>query len=325
MADEKETKEEAEKAPKEAPKEAPEKAQEEVQEAPESDNSQEADAKTPADIEKEIQEGEIETEKTEEAVKPIPEDEVPKKDTSKEVEGWQPKTKVGKQVLDGEITSIGEALDSGRKIREVEIVDALMPDLESDLLLIGQSKGKFGGGQRRVFKQTQKKTQEGNKPKFATFAVSGNKDGIVGLGYGKAKETVPAREKAFKQSKLNLIKVRRGCGEWRCGCNNPHSIPFAVEGKCGSAVMRLMPAPKGKGLCVEKECQKILSLAGIKDIWSKTRGQTGTKVNLIIACYRALQKLMEVKVLPGTAEKLGMREGETKKYGMPEGGEEAAQ
>ncbi len=54
-------------------------------------------------------------------------------------------------------------------------------------------------GSRRVFRQTQKKTKEGNKPKFSTYAVVGNKDGYVGLGFGKAKETVPAREKAVQK------------------------------------------------------------------------------------------------------------------------------
>ena len=63
-------------------------------------------------------------------------------------------------------------------------------------MLIGQARGKFGGGQRRIFKQTQKKTREGNKPHFTTTAVTGNKDGYIGMGAGKAKETVPARELA---------------------------------------------------------------------------------------------------------------------------------
>ena len=62
---------------------------------------------------------------------------------------------------------------------EAEILDVLMPNLTTELLLVGQSKGKFGGGQRRVFRQTQKKTREGNKPRFGTFAVVGNEDGYT--------------------------------------------------------------------------------------------------------------------------------------------------
>ena len=211
-------------------------------------------------------------------------------------EGWKPKTSLGKKVKNEEITDIDQILDKRGKILEHEIVDVLLPNLSTDLLMIGQSKGKFGGGSRRVFKQTQKKTQEGNKPKFATFAIVGNEDGYIGIGYGKSKETVPAREKSIRNAKLNLINIRRGCGSWQCGCNDPHTIPFAVEGKCGSVVVKLIPAPRGTGLCIEEECKKILKLAGIKDIWSKTLGQTKTKINLVNACFKALKKLMEMKI-----------------------------
>ena len=208
---------------------------------------------------------------------------------------WQPKTELGKKVKSGEIKSIDEIVDSGKKILEAEIVDALIPDLSSELLFVGQSKGKFGGGKKSIWKQTQKKTKEGNKPKFATLAVVGNKNGYVGIGYGKAKETVPAREKAIRMAKLNLIKVKLGCGSWEGDPTGTNSIPFAVIGKCGSVIMRLMPAPKGTSLVIEKECAKILVHAGIKDIYSKTKGHTATKLNLVKACFDALKKLSKIK------------------------------
>ena len=226
--------------------------------------------------------------------------------------GWNPKTEIGKKVKSQEITEIDEILDHGQKIMEPEIVDILLPNCETDLLLIGQSKGKFGGGQRRIFKQTQKKTKEGNKPKFATFAIHGNMDGYVGYGYGKAKETVPAREKAFRKAKLNVMKIRRGCGSWECGCGHYHSIPYAVTGKCSSVQITLMPAPKGTGLVVESECQKILKLAGIKDVWSKTQGHTKTKLNLIYACLDALHNLTKTKIQSKHFEKLSIVEGRRK-------------
>lgn len=223
-------------------------------------------------------------------------------------EAWKPKTRLGERVKNDEIKDIADILDSGKRIMEAEIVDILLPELTVDLLLIGQAKGKFGGGQRRVFKQTQKKTKEGNKPHFATMAVVGNKEGIVGIGYGKAKETVPAREKAIKNAKKNIIKIRRGCGSWQCTCKEPHSIPFAISGKCGSVRLELLPAPKGTGLCVESECQKILSAAGIKDVWSKSRGQTRSKVNLITACEHALRKLMDTKIQNIHIKEFGIKE-----------------
>ena len=235
-----------------------------------------------------------------------------KKKGAFEKEAWKPKTSLGMKIKNGEITSIDYALDRRIKIMEPEITDALLPNLTTDLLMVGQSKGKFGGGQKRVFKQTQKKTQEGNKPKFATFAVVGNQDGYIGVGYGKSKETVPAREKAIRQAKLNVIKIRRGCGDWGCGCGEPHTVPFKVSGKAGSVEITLIPAPKGTGLKVEKECQKILKLAGIKDVWSRTEGQTRSKLNLLFACFRAMQKLIEIKIKPKDAEKLNIIEGSIK-------------
>lgn len=225
------------------------------------------------------------------------------------LDDWKPNTGIGKKVKNREIVDIDEILDEGKPLLEHEITDMLLPNLTTELLLIGQAKGKFGGGQRRVFRQTQKKSKEGNKPKFATMAVVGNGDGYVGIGYGKSKETVPAREKAIRQAKLNIFKIRRGCGSWEDRSNEPNSIPYAVEGKCGSVRIKLMPAPKGKGLCVEKECAKILAAAGIKDVWSATEGQTKNKINLIRACEKALKKLVSTHILPVHKERLVITDG----------------
>ena len=280
-------------------KEKPEEAEQENQEAPPEEQKEEDEdmtKETPEEAE------EVEEVKDEEQL-------AKEKKTVQNIEGWKPRTQIGKKVKLGEIKDIDAILDTGHHILEAEIVDALFPTIESDLLLIGQSKGKFGGGQRRIFKQTQKKTKEGNKPNFATLAVVGNKDGYVGIGYGKAKETVPSREKGVRRAKLNIMKIRRGCGSWECSCGNPHSIPFSVTGKCSSVEITLYPASKGTGLCIEPECAKILRLAGIKDIWSKTRGHTKTKINLLAACIDALQKLNRTKVLPKHREMLSIREG----------------
>ena len=294
MAKEKEAK------PKEKPKEAGEKAEEKIEsvieEEPQLETPKEGLATELGEV-KEIEEVIVE--------------EVKRKGTF-EKELWTPKTSLGMKVKSGEVTSIDYALDRRIRILEPEIVDILLPNMATDLLMVGQAKGKFGGGQKRIFKQTQKKTQEGNKPKFATFAVVGNEDGYVGIGYGKSKETVPAREKAIRQAKLNVIKIRRGCGDWGCDCGEAHTVPFKVTGKVGSVEVTLIPAPKGTGLKIEKECQKILRMAGIKDVWSRTEGQTRSKLNVLFACFEALQKLLEVKLQEKTAERLRIIEGNLK-------------
>jgi len=214
-------------------------------------------------------------------------------------EAWQPKTSLGQKVKSGEISNIDQILDAGFPILEASIVDALLPNLESDLLAIGQSKGKFGGGKKSIWRQVQKKTAEGNKPSFAALVVIGNKNGYVGMGYGKARETLPAREKGVRKSKLNMIKIQRGCGSWECGCGGNHSIPCKIIAKCGSCVVELLPAPKGTGLAMEKEAAKILALAGIKDIYSRTYGQTRTKLNHVKAVFEALRLLSQIKIPQG--------------------------
>lgn len=209
---------------------------------------------------------------------------------------WRPRTTLGKKVKMGLVKDINELIDSGVRMMESEIVDMLVKNLQSDLVKIGQSKGKFGGGKRTIWKQTQKKSKEGNKPKFSTMAIVGNGEGIAGIGLGKAKETVPARESAIHLAKLNIIRIKGGCGSWECNCGENHSIPIRVEGKCGSIRIRLMPAPKGTGLVVESECKKLLKMAGIKDVYSKTKGQTESRINMIKACFDALKNLPKFKM-----------------------------
>lgn len=226
-----------------------------------------------------------------------------------DVESWQPKTSLGKKVKSGEIKDIDQVLTAGIPILEEQIVDVLLPNIQSELLMIGQSKGKFGGGSRRIFKQTQKKTPEGNKPSFACMAVVGNGNGYVGVGYGKSKDTVPAREKAVRNAKLALFKIRRGAGSWEDATSEPHSVPWTATGKCGSCKITLIPAPKGKGLIVEQECAKILKLAGIENIYSKAFGQTRSKSNMIMACIDALMELNAFKPRPADLKKVFMIEG----------------
>jgi len=205
----------------------------------------------------------------------------------KALDEWKPKTLLGKQAKAGKIKDIDEIID--KKILEEYVVDSLIK-LDIDLLDIGQSKGKFGGGKRRAWKQTQRKTGEGNVPTFSCMAVIGDKKGHVGVGFGKGKETFPSREKAVRKAKLNIMKITRGCGSFDCVCSEEHSIPFKVEGKAGSSKVVLYPAPQGTGLVIGDQCKKILKMAGIADVYGKTFGQTKSTMNLAKACINALKK-----------------------------------
>jgi len=202
---------------------------------------------------------------------------------------WEPKTELGKEVKEGKIKNIDEILDSNKKILESEIVDSLI-NVKTDLISIGQAKGKFGGGKRRAWRQTQRKTKAKNIPTFSTLAVVGDENGHVGIGSGKSMETLPARDKAIRKAKLNIMKVKRACAGFDCACSELHSVPLKVTGKSGSVKVTLIPAPQGTGLVVANELKKILKLAGIKDVYSRTDGKKRTTFNLIKACINALEK-----------------------------------
>lgn len=218
------------------------------------------------------------------------------REAQQKLDDWSPKTQLGREVRTGRVKNLDEVLESGRKIMEPEIVDLLIPNLKTDTIFIGQAKGKFGGGKRRAFRQTQKKTKESNVLTFGVMAVVGDGKGHVGIGYGRAAETLPAKEKAIRKAKLNIVKIQRGCASYDCSCDEEHSIPIETSGKCSSVTVKLMPAPQGTGLVLGDEMKKILILAGISDIYSKCSGRVQTTFNTAKACMNALTKISEVKL-----------------------------
>ncbi|MCS7122137.1 MAG: 30S ribosomal protein S5 [Archaeoglobaceae archaeon] len=193
---------------------------------------------------------------------------------------WTPKTRLGKLVVEGKIKTMEEALASGLPLKEPEIVDTLLPNLEDDILEISM---------------VQRMTDSGRRTKFRVTAVVGNKDGFVGVGIGKASQVAPAIQKAINDAKINIFKVERGCGSWECGCGSKHSIPFKVTGNCGSVKITIVPGPKGLGIVAGKVVRRVIELAGIKDVWTQTRGQTKTTTNFVKATFDALKKTVYIK------------------------------
>lgn len=206
-------------------------------------------------------------------------------------EEWEPKTNLGHMVKEGTITDIDEIFEKGLPIMELEIVDALLPDLEEEVLDVNL---------------VQRMHKSGRKVNFRVIVSVGNKDGYVGLGQGKAKEVGPAIRKAVDDAKYNIIKVRRGCGDWGCVCGREHTVPFKVSGKSGSVRVTLIPSPGGVGLAVGNVGKTILRLAGIDDVWSQTMGQTQTTINFASAVFDALKNLSMVKASKSDLKNLGV-------------------
>ena len=195
-------------------------------------------------------------------------------------EEWIPKTRLGKLVYEGQVTTFDEALKSGLPIKESGLVSALLPNLEDEVLDINM---------------VQRMTDSGRRVKFRTTVIVGNRDGYIGLGEGKDVQVGSAIKKGIDNAKLNLLKINRGCGSWECGCGQPHTVPYEVLGEAGSVRIVLMPAPRGLGIAAGGTAKKVMEMAGIKDVWTRTAGSTRTTLNFAMATYNALLNTITVR------------------------------
>ncbi len=196
-----------------------------------------------------------------------------KREFSKEL--WQPRTIIGKEVKEGKITGISQVLRSGKPFKEPEVVDALMPNMDEEILDVGL---------------VQRMHESGRRIKYRVVSVVGNRDGIVGVGHGSARDIGSSIRKSTTIAKLNLIEVARGCGSWECGCGRSHSIPFDVTGKSGSVKVSIKPAPRGLGIASAKVPRTILKMAGVQDAWTRSEGETRTTLNFSLAALDALKQ-----------------------------------
>lgn len=195
--------------------------------------------------------------------------------TAERLEQWIPRTRLGKMIQEGRITSIEEVFTEGLPIREPEIVDTLLPDLQEEVININL---------------VQKQTDAGERSRFKAIVAVGNRDGYVGLGSGKARQVRTAIEKAAVDARLKIVPIRRGCGSWECGCGKPHSLPFQVEGRCGGVRIVIIPGPRGLGIVASEVAKVILALAGVKDCWTRSFGSTRTVPSFAYAIFDALKK-----------------------------------
>jgi len=120
----------------------------------------------------------------------------------------------------------------------------------------------------------------GRKFSFAALVVVGDRNGHIGIGYGKANEVPSAVEKGVAEAKKSLVSVNL----------DKRSIPHPVTGEYGASKVRMLPASEGTGVIAGKKLRPLLELAGINDILTKAYGSTSPK-NLLKAGLDALRKL----------------------------------
>ncbi|WP_267523423.1 30S ribosomal protein S5 [Campylobacter sp. MG1] len=120
----------------------------------------------------------------------------------------------------------------------------------------------------------------GRRFRFTALVIVGNRNGLVGVGYGKAKEVPDAIKKAVDDAFKNIISVKlRG-----------QTIPHDIEVKYNASRILLKPASEGTGVIAGGSSRPIIELAGIKDILTKSLGSSNPG-NVVRATIKALSML----------------------------------
>ncbi|CAH2355680.1 40S ribosomal protein S2 [[Candida] railenensis] len=188
-----------------------------------------------------------------------------------EEKGWTPVTKLGRLVKAGKISSMEEIYLHSLPVKEYQIIDQLLPELKDEVMKI---------------RSVQKQTRAGQRTRMKAVVVIGDSNGHVGLGIKTAKEVASAIRAAIIIAKLSIIPIRRGY--WGSNLGNPHSLPTKVTGKCGSVAVRLIPAPRGKGIVASPAVKKLMQLAGVEDVYTTSSGSTRTTENTLKAAFIAI-------------------------------------
>lgn len=122
----------------------------------------------------------------------------------------------------------------------------------------------------------------GRRFAFTALVVVGDGNGMVGVGYGKAREVPIAIQKGVEEAKKNFFRVPR----------SGSTIPHPVQGEAAAGVVLLRPAASGTGVIAGGPVRAVLECAGIHDVLSKSLGSSNT-INIVHATVAALEKLEE--------------------------------
>ena len=122
----------------------------------------------------------------------------------------------------------------------------------------------------------------GRRFSFTALVVVGDGNGLVGVGYGKAKEVPAAIAKGVEEAKKSFFRVPIVAG----------TVPHRVQGEAAAGVVMLRPASAGTGVIAGGPVRAVLECAGVHDVLSKSLGSSNA-INIVHATVDALRRLEE--------------------------------
>ncbi|OQB85026.1 MAG: 30S ribosomal protein S5 [Planctomycetes bacterium ADurb.Bin126] len=137
----------------------------------------------------------------------------------------------------------------------------------------------------KVFRNA-KVVKGGRRFSFSALVVVGDRNGTVGIGYGKANEVPPAVEKAIKDAKKNLQQIPV-VGQ---------TIPHEVIGRCRATQITMLPASPGTGVIAGSSARAVLEYAGVRNVLTKINGSRSAK-NVVKAVMDGLGKLRDQETI----------------------------
>jgi small subunit ribosomal protein S5 len=121
----------------------------------------------------------------------------------------------------------------------------------------------------------------GRRFSFSALSIAGNRGGVVGHGFGKARQVPAAIEKAAKDARKHMMRIK---------LTEDGTIHHEVIGRhCGSTIL-LIPASAGTGVIAGASVRAVCEMGGVKNILTKSHGSTNP-INLVKATFHALSQL----------------------------------